>query len=76
MVVLENANKLVVVRRVELAVRSPEFMTTMRRPGRLFKIRKPTTHDNRISPKHTPRNITTANIHHRMCETIGKIGLV
>ena len=49
-VVLETANKLVVVLfRVELFMRSPEFMTTMRRPGRLFKIRKSTAHDNRIA---------------------------
>ena len=35
--------------RVELFMRSPEFMTTMSQPGRLFKIRKSTAHDNRIS---------------------------
>ena len=35
---LEIANTLVVVLlRVELCIRSPEFMTTTRRPGRLFK---------------------------------------
>ena len=50
-------------------------MTAMRRQGRLLKIRKPTVHDNCISLKHIPRNLTTANNDHRMCETIGKIKL-
>ena len=58
--------------RVELFMLPPEFMTTMRRPGRLFKIRESTAHDKRIGLEHTPRNFTTANIDHRMCETIGK----
>ena len=37
-VVLENANKLVVILLcTKFFVRSPELMTTMRRPGRLFQ---------------------------------------
>ena len=73
-VVLETANKLVVVFPcVEFLMRSPEFMTTMRRPRRLFKIRKPTVHNNRISLKHIPRNLPTADTDHRMCETMGEI---
>ena len=62
--------------RVEPFMRSPELMTTMRRPRRLFKIRKSTACDNRIGLKHIPKNLTTANIRHRMCDTIGKFSLV
>ena len=64
-VVLETANKRVVVFPcVEFLMRSPEFMTTMRRPGRLFKVREPTAHNNRISLKHTPLHLTTAKPSH------------
>ena len=76
-VVLETVNKLVVVfPRAEFFMSSQEFMTTMRRPGRLLKIRKSTAHDNRVSLKHTPQKFTTAFIDHRMCDTIGKIRAV
>ena len=76
-VVHKTANKLVVdFSSVQFFVRPPEFVTTMRRPRRLFKIRKSTAHDNRICLEHTPRNFTTANIDHRIRETIGKIRLV
>ena len=57
-------------------MRSPELMTTMRRPRRLFKNRKPTSHDKCISLEHIPRNLKTANIDHRMCETIGRTRFV
>ena len=43
-------------------MRSPELMTTMRRPGRLLEIREPTAHDNGIGLEHIPRNLTIANI--------------
>ena len=73
-VVLESENKLVVVLfRVKLFMHSQEFMTTMRRPRRLFKIHKPAAHDNRIRLKHIPRNLPTADTEHSMCETIVEI---
>ena len=65
-VVFKTANKLVVVCScVQFIMRTLEFVTTLRRPRRPFKIRESTAYDNRISLEHTPRQFTKAHKNHR-----------
>ena len=64
-VVIETVNKLVVVCFCcQFIVRSPEFVTMLRRPVRPLKIGKSTVHDNRVSLKHTSRKFTSAFTDH------------
>ena len=76
-IVLEAVKELVAILLCTMFfVRSPEFVAAMCRSGTLLEVRESAAHDNSIGLEHISRNLATANIDHRMCETIGRIRLL